>query len=246
LPRSRPTAKRHTAAKRRAARHRRTTGPAKIRAKSGGHKRLLTEAEAASWYAGKSFNYDWTSWHFPNWIPLLEPYRNRAIRVLEIGSWEGRSALFFLNYLPRARLTCVDTFEGGQEHRHAARRSAADARELRAVERRFDANTARFVRRIEKIKARSADALAALGIRKARYDIAYVDGSHRAADVYSDAVLTWPLMARGGMVIFDDYQWDQMPNRLDNPKPGIDAFLKAAKGQYRLVLNSYQIAVVKR
>ena len=232
--------------KRRPARHRRPTKSAQIRAKSGGHKPLLTEAEAASWYVGKSFNYDWTSWHFPNWIALLEPYRKRAIRVLEIGSWEGRSALFFLNYLPRARLTCVDTFEGGQEHRYAARRSAADARELRAVERRFDANTVRFVRRIEKIKAHSADALAALGLRKTRYDIAYVDGSHRAADVYSDAVLTWPLMARGGIVIFDDYQWDEMPNRLDNPKSGIDAFLKAAKGQYRLVLKSYQIAIVKR
>ena len=145
-------------------------------------------------------NYDWTSWHFPNWISLLEPYRKRAIRVLEIGSWEGRSALFFLHYLPRARLTCVDTFEGGQEHRHAAGRSAVDARELRAVERRFDTNTVRFVRRIEKIKAHSVDALASLGLRKTlRYDIAYIDGSHRAADVYSDAVLTWPLMARGGI-----------------------------------------------
>jgi predicted O-methyltransferase YrrM len=206
----------------------------------------LTENEVASWYTGKSFNSDWTSWHFPKWIPLLAPYRERTTRVLEIGSWEGRSALFFLNYLPRARLTCVDTFAGGQEHRQAARRSAVEARGLRAVERRFDANTARFVRRIEKIKARSVDALASLGLRKTRYDIAYIDGSHRATDVYSDAALTWPLVARGGIVIFDDYQWDEMPNRLDNPKSGIDAFLKTAKGQYRLVLNSYQIAIVKR
>lgn len=224
----------------------RTNKPAKRRAKSGRRKPAVTDAEVASWYADKSFNYDWTSWHFPKWIPLLAPYRRRSTRVLEIGSWEGRSALFFLNYLPRARLTCVDTFEGGQEHREAAQRSAADARELRAVERRFDANTARFARRIEKVKAHSADALAALGLGSTRYDIAYIDGSHRAADVYSDAVLTWPLMARGGIVIFDDYQWDEMPNRLDNPKPGIDAFLKAAKGQYRVVLKSYQVAVVKR
>ena len=161
---------------------------------------------------------------------------------MEIGSWEGRSALFFLNYLPRARLVCIDTFEGGQEHQ-----AAADAEDfLRSLESRFDANTAAFAGRIEKIKARSIDALAELGIAHRRFDIAYIDGSHRAADVYSDAALTWPLMAPGALVIFDDYQWDVMPVPLDNPKPGIDAFLATFAGQYRIVHHDYQVAIVKR
>jgi hypothetical protein len=58
-------------------------------------------------------------------------------------------------------------------------------------------------------------------------------------------MLVWPLMAKGGLVIFDDYQWDMMPEKLDNPKPGIDAFLKAMKDQYRMVHRAYQIAIVK-
>ena len=203
---------------------------------------MLTEAEAARWYQGKSFSFDWTSWHFPNWIKLLAPYRTRALRVLEIGSWEGRSALFFLNYLPRARLTCIDTFEGGKEHQVGADPKGF----LRQVEQRFDANTKAFTRRIEKIKARSADALAQLGLGRRRFDLAYIDGSHLAIDVYSDAALTWPLMARGGLVIFDDYLWKEMPEPLDNPKPGIDAFLKTIDGQYRVALDDYQIGIVKR
>jgi predicted O-methyltransferase YrrM len=203
---------------------------------------LLTEAEAAAWYRGKSFSFDWTSWHFPNWIKLLAPQRARALRVLEIGSWEGRSALFFLNYFPRSRLTCIDSFEGGKEHQVGVDPQSF----LRQVEQRFDANTKAFARRIEKLKARSADALAQLGIANRRFDLAYIDGSHVAADVYSDAVLTWPLMARGGLVIFDDYLWKEMPDPLDRPKPGIDAFLKAIDGQYRIVLDDYQIGIVKR
>jgi predicted O-methyltransferase YrrM len=163
------------------------------------------------------------------------------MRVLEIGSWEGRSALFFLNYLPRSRLTCIDTFEGGKEHQHADAETY-----LPQVERRFLANTKPFRGRIEIIKARSADALAALGIRNLRFDLAYIDGSHLAVDVYSDAMLAWPLMTRGGLVIFDDYLWREVPGRLDRPKPGIDAFLSAIKGRYRLVLDGYQIAIVKR
>src|SRR5262245_42835967 len=60
--------------------------------------RRISEAEAAGWYAGKDFSFDWTSWHFPNWFNLLNDHRKRKMRVLEIGSWEGRSAIFFLNY----------------------------------------------------------------------------------------------------------------------------------------------------
>src|SRR5262249_35787417 len=138
----------------------------------------LSEASVLSWYEGKIFATDWTTWHFPNWFKWLAPYRDRKGRVLEIGTWEGRSAVFLLKYLPRARLGCVDTFEGSLEH-HAADDAATF---LPQVEQRFDANTAGFANRIEKIKGRSADVLPRLALSGHRFDIAYVDGSHRAAD----------------------------------------------------------------
>jgi predicted O-methyltransferase YrrM len=208
--------------------------------------RALSEAEIAAWYVGKRFDDDWTSWHFPNWMKLLASYRDHPARVLEIGSWQGRSAIFFLNFLPRARLTCIDTFAGGQEHREAAARSAKEARALKLLERRFDANVRGLAARIRKMKAMSGDALAQLGVEKRRFDIAYIDGGHRAVEVYADAVMTWPLMKRGGIVIFDDYLWPKTPARLDHPRPGIDAFLNAIEGHYRIVHKQYQIAIVKR
>ncbi len=236
MPRSRPAPKSRprSAAKRKPARRGKALRTSASK-RAGG-------VDTSAWFAGKSFSFDWTSWHFPNWIKLLEPYRGRSLRVLEIGSWEGRSALFFLNHLPRARLTCIDSFEGGKEHRATPDSQAF----LKRVEKWFDANTAPFKKRVEKIKAHSAPALAELGIRRRQFDVAYIDGSHVAADVYSDAVLTWPLIARGGLVIFDDYQWKEDPEPLHNPKPGIDAFLKAIEGQYRVVHRSYQVAIVKR
>jgi hypothetical protein len=33
------------------------------------------------------------------------------------------------------------------------------------------------------------------------------DGSHRARDVLEDAVLSWPLLKVGGIMLFDDYLW---------------------------------------
>jgi predicted O-methyltransferase YrrM len=160
--------------------------------------------ETARWYDGKQFHTDWTSWHFPNWMTLLAPFRDRPARMLEIGSWEGRSAIFFLNYLPQVRLTCVDTFAGGQEHQEAAARTAEEAKMLAGVEARFDANTSAFSTRLEKVKAPSVDGLVQLGLADRRFDIAYIDGGHRAREVYADSALTWPLMAPGGLVILDD------------------------------------------
>src|SRR5262245_5213669 len=81
-------------------------GAAVSRARRSSKRR--SENEIADWYAGKSFTADWTMWKIPIWMKLLAPYQSRRTRVLEIGSWEGRSALFFLNYLRRARLTCID------------------------------------------------------------------------------------------------------------------------------------------
>ena len=67
--------------------------PRRQKARTG--SRRFSLAEAATWYEGKDFTFDWTSWHFPNWVKLLRARRTRRLRVLEIGSWEGRSALFF-------------------------------------------------------------------------------------------------------------------------------------------------------
>lgn len=201
--------------------------------------------QAARWYDGKTFRDDWTSWHFPNWLRLLAPYRGRPSRMLEIGSWEGRSALFFLNYLPQMQLTCIDTFAGGQEHQEAAAADEQEAVLLRSLERRFDANLGAFMDRLEKIKSPSADALIALALADRRFELAYIDGGHRAREVYADCALTWPLIVSGGLVIIDDYQWSQMPDPMDNPKPGVDAFLKSIEGQYRMVHDDYQIAIAK-
>jgi len=200
----------------------------------------FSEAEAAGWFDGKVFGHDWTSCHFPTWANLLARYRDLPSRVIEVGSWEGRSALFFMNFLPQSQLVCIDTFEGGEEHRAHPEVFAND---LPEIERRFDANLAPFAHRLEKRKAPSAVALTELGIDGRRFDIAYIDGSHCSADVYGDGVLTWSMLVRGGIMIFDDYEWEWMSEPRSNPRLGIDSFLRAFEGQYRTIHKGYQIAL---
>ena len=196
-----------------------------------------SEAEIASWFEGKNFTTDWTTWQFESWVDLFQPYRKPGMELLEIGSWEGRSSIFFLNYFPQSRLTCVDTFEGGDEHQSDYA--------LDGLEQRFDHNIQSFAERISKIKARSRDALPALAIGSQQFDFAYVDGGHRAEDAFADALLTWPLIRRGGVVLFDDYEWGLEKPITERPKLGIDLALKHLEGQFELIFHDWQILIQK-
>jgi predicted O-methyltransferase YrrM len=162
------------------------------------------------------FTVDWFDAHAAIWRELLT--KSPPKRVLEIGSYEGRSACFLFDECASLQeLTCVDTWEGGA---------------MPDVERRFDWNIScaqsRRVNpvRLRKIKARSSEALPALIVSKEQFDWVYVDGSHKAPDVLTDAVNAFYLLRVGGVLIFDDYLWSAGPNEnlLELPKPAIDAF----------------------
>jgi predicted O-methyltransferase YrrM len=202
---------------------------------------FLSKAQITAWEANKTFTTDWAANHFFLWAELLHSLRARPVRILEVGAWEGRSALFFLNYLPLSRMVCVDTFAGGIEHQQ----DPFFAELAPKTESQFDANLAAFTSRVEKMKGRSVAVLPELGIAGRSFDLAYIDGSHMAADVYADAVLTWSLMAPDGIVIFDDYAWDLMNTDRERPKLGIDAFLKTIEGQYRELYRDWQIMIAK-
>ena len=64
--------------------------------------------------SGYSFTSDYISKNLDNWTRLLEEYRGRpGIQMLEIGSYEGRSAVWFLENIlthPTAGIVCIDFF----------------------------------------------------------------------------------------------------------------------------------------
>lgn len=197
-------------------------------------------ADISKWFEGKSFSSDWTTPHIATWTSNFAARRHSIVDALEIGSWEGRSTIFWLNYFPVCRVTCIDDYSGSAEHQ-----SPEMAGVIAALERTFDQNVAEYSPRVEKIKSRSWDALAVLGVAGRRFDFVYVDGSHRALDVYGDAALAWPMVKAGGVMLFDDYTWQLMPDERDRPKLGIDAFLWASRGTYRELHRELQILIEK-
>jgi glycosyltransferase involved in cell wall biosynthesis/predicted O-methyltransferase YrrM len=198
--------------------------------------------EYAHWYHGKALSTDWSSIYFQNWASLFAARRDQPLDILEIGSWEGRSAIFFLNFFGNATLTCVDTFAGSVEH--SMREHWAKA--LPLIEERFDANLAEFGSRLEKIRSASAAALEKLASEERRYDLVYIDGSHKCDDARADAFGVWPMVRAHGIVIFDDYEWSFFDDPALLPKRGVDDFLAAHAGQYDEIYRGYQLVIQRR
>jgi len=178
------------------------------------------------------FTEDWFHWAPELWeqfIPLLPECK----RALEIGSYEGRSAVWILENLldPDGSLVCIDTWLGGEEH---------SAKDMSAVETRFDHNIARFGDKVAKVKDSSASALRKLD---ASFRFIYIDGSHLAPDVLTDACLAWQLLEPGGILVFDDYCWGPPRDILHRPKLAIDAFVNIFAEQLHIIHSGYQLAV---
>jgi predicted O-methyltransferase YrrM len=160
----------------------------------------------------------------PIWDILVPQVSPRTI--LEIGSFEGASACYLIENCASKfpiELHCIDTWEGGVEHQKLG---------MSAVEKRFHENIDIVQRRAQnKVslsihKGRSDRCLIKLlgdGLYE-HFDFIYIDGSHQAQDVLSDAVFSFNLLKVGGTMVFDDYLW-RLNDCLQTPKPAIDAFM---------------------
>jgi predicted O-methyltransferase YrrM len=195
------------------------------------------------------FTVDWFDARTPHIARILEPFRGQpGVRMLEIGSYEGRSTVWFLENIltgPDSWLTAVDTWQGSAEN---------DPAEMGAVWQRFQRNTAQYVDsgRLRVVVSSSQDflvnALAARGTSSlpSSYHIIFADGSHAAPDVLSDAVLSWALLEPGGILIFDDYFWAGGATEQERPRFAIDSFLACFLGKYDELHREHQVMLRKR
>ena len=183
-----------------------------------------------------SFTQDWVTTSFTHWRPILDELEGRPARILEIGSFEGLSTCFLLWRLPRASVTCVDTFEGLIENEGVPARGLEEA---------FDANVALLDgSRVRKLVGDSKRRLLDLADDAEEFELVYVDGSHLGLDVLVDAALAWGLLALNGTIVFDDYRWaDLGDDALLRPGPAIDAFCELVEGKFEVVFSNDQIAL---
>ena len=211
-----------------------------------GDNRVWAKKRAAFRAQAKSLDIDqdWFSRKLPIWLRAFKAVdldTEAPLTCLEIGSWQGLSAHFMLTTLPKATLTCVDTWEGADEHLDRLR---VDQPAMHRIEQSFDRNLAPFADRLTKFRGTS-QAFFSEGNAGPKYDLIYVDGSHHAEDVLLDGTKPFEVLKDGGLLIFDDYFWRYYPDATDIPASAIHTFLRQKQHQLELICVDRQVVVRK-
>ena len=170
---------------------------------------------------------------FEKWIPLwtrrLSHLSNQPnILGIEIGTNRGDCAVF-----------CAEKIVNGENSVHYT---------IDIVEQECVRNNIGPYKNIKMILGKSSDVLINRNIFKLQCaDYIFIDGSHTAIGVLVDAVYSWPLLKKGGILIFDDYGWGiHTTDETMKPKIAIDAFLSIYKGKYEILEHGWQIFLKNR
>ena len=153
------------------------------------------------------FDNDWFTPNIPTWLTAFQKNNfdeKTELNCLEIGSWQGMSAVFILKYFERAQLTCVDTWEGADEHQSE---HSTTSETLMKVEEVFDFNLSPYKQRLTKFKGTSYQYFNN-HFDSEKFDLIYIDGSHHSDDVILDAIKAFQMLKVNGLIIFDDYFWN--------------------------------------
>jgi predicted O-methyltransferase YrrM len=222
------------------------------------------------------FTKDWFGWAPPVWeqlIPMLP--ESRAFLEIGSFEGRSTVWIVENMMNPGDWIDCVDTWEGGEEHA-AEDMTAVEARFDHNINTVLDGadireptefSSSRHIRyasrapnegqrkRVYKYKASSTDMLAQklhfqIGHVKPEYvpiyDFIYIDGSHIAKDVLTDACMAWPLLKPKGIMVFDDYVWGDPRDILHRPKVAIDAFVNIFAEEVEVIHVGYQLVVRKK
>lgn len=177
---------------------------------------------------------EWTnSWAVPYhglWRKHLGKFVGVEAHALEIGSYEGRSSCFFVGNIlthENSTLDCVDPWlVPGTEER---------------FQHNIDALGCRAKMHIHK------GASDTLPLDGKEWSFVYVDGWHSAKAALFDAVRAWVSLKKGGVLIWDDYQWCiNEKKRVDCPKMAIDAFLNVCENELKVLHIGGQVIVEKK
>jgi hypothetical protein len=143
----------------------------------------------------------------------------RASRIIEVGTWKGRSAFFMADRLTAAdvpfELVCVDTWLGSTERWYDEAVACKREKALKlqhgrpGIYEQFIANVIKkgYARSIVPFPVPSTIAFKVL--RKLGYtaQFVYIDGNHDQWDVAHDIRNYWQLLEPGGILCGDDYTW---------------------------------------
>jgi|TARA_R100001129_G_scaffold169299_1_gene137948 predicted O-methyltransferase YrrM len=191
------------------------------------------------------FTQDWFSEKNPEKVVLqfeefLSEFKGKPCMFLEIGSFEGMSTIWMLENIlteERSQIFCIDVWAEWTEDAFV----------------RFVSNINKTGFR-DKVRIVKGDSSEELRIFPNNYfDFIYVDGNHDEKAVIKDAIGSFRVLKKGGIIAFDDYLLGiRYPNSYGSKamngsaKKAIDYFIETFKDELDVIHNDYQLWIRKR
>jgi len=176
---------------------------------------------------------DWFSSGISIFNKFMQNDKNFVKNILEIGSYEGRSAIFFLNYFNTSKITCVDTWLGSHEH----------VRKMEEIEKNFDNNLKLYENKLIKHKTTSDNFFLT---NKLLFDLIYIDGLHAYDQVKSDLENAYKFLRPKGYLLIDDYLWKFYPINKKNVINSANEFMQKYNNNLELIYISEQVLLKKK
>ena len=155
--------------------------------------------------------------------------------LLEIGSYEGRSAIFFADIFRDSKISCVDTWSGSDEHENI---------NFKSIEDNFDQNVKFLIdnKSLTKFKMTSDNFF---NQNNAKFDFVYVDGDHSRDQVLKDIINSWSVLNSNGFLLVDDYMWWFYKDLKNNPAYPVNKFIKEYSNQIKKMTIWHQVLIQK-
>lgn len=151
---------------------------------------------------------EWTdhifTWTSPSELCFLCEAASRAERILEIGSYHGKSALVMALANPQAHITAIDCCENSEVPK-VFRDNLRE--QIKAGKCKFVENTSAW-----------------LPLNPAKYNLVWIDAGHLESDVTGDIKHSLPQIAPGGLICGHDW-------RRNNMEDGVNVAVMKAFGR---------------
>ncbi len=197
------------------------------------------------------FTTEWFDIAIPTWTELFVNNKKQIKDVLEIGCYEGRATVWLCeNVLNdnniKYNYDIIDTF-GGSLNESGMENAKEQLEKENFIENNFLHNISFFDRINFQIHKGYSQLILPTLPQKEKYDLIYIDASHKADDTFVDAYYAHKMLKVGGILIFDDYGWiDPTNTHISNsPGLGIEVFGTMYDNQYNVILKGYQVGFQK-
>ena len=198
-------------------------------------------SDAVEYIAPRNFKFtnNWFGRNINISMKILKKiFENKPVKILEIGSYEGRSAIWMLENLcklPGSTFTSIDPYSTAD--------TTAPVEDGTYERFCYNIKLCTHVSKFNQHVGYSKDIMPKLIAEKKIYDVVYIDGSHIREDVLVDMDNAHQLLESNGIMLMDDAGFD--PNKDENAMGAIKRFLVKHPGEYRLLLKEWQWMIQK-